>query len=390
MTTAENQESTDDAGNSGGTVTIGVVADPVAAPADVGRQLARDLPGLLSTQLDEGCSWRVEVVNEQLPPSDDSHTELMQVGIDRMSRHGWDIAVCVTDQPLGSGREPIVGDVSKQRGVVVVSLPAFGAMLLRRRVRGVVAQLITDLRSSGTPEEGTQQHRRRRLPWLARRFRRATPEQDGADVRVLASRGRTRLLIGMVRDNRPWRLVLGLAGALAGAFAFSAFYLISTTLWQLASTMGPWRMVVTAIGSVVIMVGWLIAYHHLWEPMRNRPVFERDQAALFNLSTTLTLFLGVGFMYAGLYVANLAVASVVLTPTVFGKYISGTGFGDYALVVVVITAAATVAGAIGSGFQSENSIREAAFSYRERERRQALQKLENEREQRERDEPPST
>ena len=378
------------AGGDDQAITVGIVADPVAAPVEVGQQLVRDLPKVLSTQLDEDHEWRVEVVNEQLPSSDDRHAELVEVAQDRMSRHGWDIAVCVTDQPLRSGREPIVGDVSKQHDVVVVSLPAFGAMSLRRRVRGVVTQLINDLRSPGTPEEGTVQHRRRRLPGLARSFRRVAPEQDSIDMRVLASRGRARLLVGMVRANRPWRLVLGLAGPLAGAFAFSAFYLISTTLWRLASSMELWRLVVTAVGSMVIMVVWLIVYHQLWEPVKNRPVFERDQALLFNTSTMLTLLVGVGFMYAGLYVANLAASSVVLTPSVFGQYVGSTGFSEYALVMVVVTAAATVAGAIGSGFQSENSIREAAFSYRERERRQALREAQERREQREYDEPTDT
>lgn len=390
MGTTNSQDSETESSYHGPTLSVGLVADPVAAPAAVGHQLARDLPDMLSTQLNDGHRWRVEVVNEQLPASDNRHTELVEVAHDRMTRHGWDLAVCVTDQPLRTGREPIVGDVSKQHGVAVVSLPAFGAMLLRRRVRDVVIQQINDLRTPGTPEEGTPQHRRRRVAGLSRNFRRVTPDQGDIDVRIMASRGRTRLLVGMVRDNRPWRLVLGLAGPLAGAFAFSAFYLISTTLWQLASSMEPWRLVLTAIGSVLIMVVWLIVYHSLWEPVRHRPIFERDQAILFNISTILTLIVGVGIMYSGLYVANLAVSAVVLTPSVFGRYVGSTAFSEYALAMLVVSAAATVAGAIGSGFQSENSIREAAFSYRERERRQALREAQARREQRDRDEPTDT
>ena len=94
--------------------------------------------------------------------------------------------------------------------------------------------------------------------------------------------------------------------------------------------MASWRLVLTAVGSVLIMVIWLIVYHHLWEPVRHRPVFERDQALHFNVSTVLTLLVGVGFMYVGLYLANLAVSSVVLTPSVFGQYVGDTGFLVYA------------------------------------------------------------
>lgn len=51
--------------------------------------------------------------------------------------------------------------VGNSRGVVV-SLSAFGAMALRRRARGVVAQLIADLSSRDTPGDDTEAHRRRR------------------------------------------------------------------------------------------------------------------------------------------------------------------------------------------------------------------------------------
>lgn len=366
------------------TVTVGVVADPVAAPAQIAEQLTHDLPRLLSEQLEDNCVWRVDVHRERLPPSDDRHTEMMDVASERMRQHGWDLAACITDLPLRSGRQPIVADMSNERRVLVVSLPAFGGMALRRRVRGVVTQLVVDMRSRGTPSEGTEEHRRRRLPWLANRFQRVTPEQRDVDVRVLASRGMVRLLIGMVRDNRPWRLVFGLTGPLVGAFAFSAFYLISTSVWRLASTMGPLRLLAAVLGSVAVMVAWLIAYHRLWEQTMGRPVHEREQAVLFNASTVLTLIIGVGCMYGALYVVNLIAASVVLTPEVFGQYIGpGLGFGDYAVVMLLVTAAATVAGAVGSGFESENSIREAAFSYRERERRQVLHDTQTRREQQE-------
>ena len=36
---------------------------------------------------------------------------------------------------------------------------------------------------------------------------------------VIAAYGRVRLLLGMVRANRPWRLVPALSGAFAGALA---------------------------------------------------------------------------------------------------------------------------------------------------------------------------
>jgi hypothetical protein len=45
---------------------------------------------------------------------------------------------------------------------------------------------------------------------------------------------------------------------------------------------------------------------------------------------------------------------------------------DYANVALLVTASGTVTGAIGSGFGSEDAIREAAYRYRERNAGRAL------------------
>jgi hypothetical protein len=366
------------------TVVVGVIADPVTELTRIARQLAQDLPRLLAEQLQEDCTWQVDVRREQLPASDVERTDMMEVGTRRKRQYGWDLVVCVTDLPLRQGKQPVVADVSNSRSAIVLSMPAFGAMPLRRRVGGVVTQLIADLRGGGTAAEHTEAHRRRRLPALASQFRRVTPGQDGVDIRVVASRGGMRLLIGMVRANRPWQLVFGLRGPLAGAFAFSAFYLISTSVWQLATTMGPLRLLASALGSVAVMVSWLVIYHHLWERTAGLRTGEREHALLFNSTTVLTLAIGVGFMYLALYAVNLAAASVVLVPEVFGQYVgSDPGIWDYARVMVLVTAAGTVAGAVGSGFESEDAVREAAYSFRDRERREALRELQRRREEEE-------
>lgn len=357
-----------------GTVVVGVVADPVASPVQVARQLEQELPGLLSEQLADR-QWRVEVHRERLPPSDMQRFEMMNVAADYKRQRGWDFAVCITDLPLVTDRQPVVADASSSRNVAVVSLPAFGAMALRRRVLGVVAQLIEDLRGETTPEEGSEEHRRSRVAALGGAFRRTTPDQDGIDLRILATRGRLRLLVGMVRDNQPWRLVSGLRGALVGAFAFSAFYLINATLWELAITMAVWQLVAVVLASITVMLTWLIVYHHLWERARNLPAREREQAVLFNASTVLTLAIGLACGYVGLYVLNLIAALIVFTPEVFSQYVGAEyGLGEYLLVALLATSAATVAGAIGSGFESEESVHEAAYSYRERARREAIRR----------------
>ena len=363
-------------------VTVGVLTDPVAMPVLIGRQLAQDLPEVLSDHVDPAREWTVQVHQERLPPSDSRHTAMMELAESEMDERGWDITVCVTDLPMRSGKQAIMGDVNTGRRVIVISLPAFGAMNLRRRIRAVVAQLIADVHRPGDPEEGTEQHARRRLPVLSGRFQRLTPDQNGVDARIASRSGSLRLLSGMVRANRPWRLVWGMTGPLVGAFAFSAFYLLNSTVWELATTLSPWRLVLTVIGALTVMTGWLVVYHHLWEPVRERPRGEREQAVLFNASTVVTLTTGVTFMYIGLCVVNLIASLVLLPPSILQSYIAGSvGVSTYVLIPLLVTSAATVAGAIGSGFESEDSVRNAAFSLRERERREAFREKHEQRQQ---------
>ncbi len=362
-------------GQSESCLTVGVLADPVAMPVLIGDQLAQDLPQLLTDQVDSEQAWDAQVLRERLPPSDSRHTAMMELAETKMAEYGWDMVVCVTDLPMRSGKRAIMADMNSERRVVVVSLPAFGAMALRRRVGAVATQLVADIHLPGTPQEGSAQHQRRRLPVLAGRFRRQTPDQAGVDARISSSWGNARLLLGMVRANRPWRLVWSLTGPLVGAFAFSAFYLLNATVWEMATMLSAWRLVLAVVGALTVMTGWLIVYHQLWEPARNRPRIEREQAVLFNATTVLTLGLGVAFLYVGLFAVNAGASLVLLSPDILQSYVAGqVSAGTYLLIPLLVTAAGTVAGAIGSGFESEDSVRNAAFSLRERERREAFRR----------------
>lgn len=370
---------TDDGEND---ITVGVITDPVAMPVLIGKQLAQELPQVLSDHVDPTREWTVQVHQERLPPSDSRHTAMMELAETERDERGWDITVCITDLPMRSGKQAIMGDVNIARRVIVISLPAFGAMNLRRRVRAVVAQLIADIHRPGDLEERAEEHARRRLPVLGRRFRRQTPDQSGVDARVSSRWGALRLLFGMVRANRPWRLIWGMTGPLVGAFAFSAFYLLNSTVWELATTLSPWRLVLTVVGALAVMTGWLVIYHRLWEPVRDRPRGEREQAVLFNASTVVTLSTGVAFMYIGLCLVNLTASLVLLPPGLLESYIAGpVGVSTYVLIPLLVTSAGTVAGAIGSGFESEDSVRNAAFSLRERERRDAFREKYEQRQQ---------
>jgi multisubunit Na+/H+ antiporter MnhE subunit len=204
-------------------------------------------------------------------------------------------------------------------------------------------------------------------------YRLVSPSDQGVDARVVASRGRWRLLVGMVRDNRPWRLLFGLRGAIVAAFAFSAFWMINPSVWQLSAAHGPLRLALISTGTVGAMVAWLILYHRLWESVDREDAEGREQALLFNASTVLTLSIGVTIAYVGLLVVNFAAANIVIAPSVLAETIQRSpGIADLAMLTWLATSGASMAGALGTGFESEQSVRQAAYSRREQERRSQL------------------
>lgn len=214
-----------DLAESFGAVVVGILADPEGAPAEVGRHLVEVLPDRLSERFDDGRDWTLRVRYERLPGGElGTHDEMLVHGSRRRVELGWDLVVCVTDLPLRDGKRPLVADVASARGVAVVSLPGFGATRLRRRVTDVVRELVVELATGADeaePDDGGPlcQVMARDLPGP---FRVVAPEAPDIDARVVATRGRWRLLVGMVRDNRPWRLLFGLRATLASTMWFSA------------------------------------------------------------------------------------------------------------------------------------------------------------------------
>ncbi|MBP2371887.1 hypothetical protein [Pseudonocardia parietis] len=184
-------------------------------------------------------------------------------------------------------------------------------------------------------------------------------------------RGRLRLLGGMVRANRPWRLVPSLAPALAAAGAGAAFGIFYSNIWQLATALGTGRQVTVMLLALVAMTAWLIGNNGLWESSRHRSL--REEMVLSNLSTVLTVACGVLIMFILLLLFTLLAAALVIPPHYLGSTLmQPPGIGDYVMIAWLSTSMGTVAGALGSGFADESAVRQAAYSRREQERRARL------------------
>ena len=190
--------------------------------------------------------------------------------------------------------------------------------------------------------------------------------------------GRGRLLLGMVLANRPWLLVPGLKSALVAALATGAIATINSTVWLLAGSMSWWRLTIATIASIALVVGWIVIDGELWDRPDDDSAEARERSRLYNASTLLTLTTGVLICYLALYVVNLAWALFVLDPAVMGGNLhTSVGYGDLFVLAWFVASAATVGGGLGTGLESDEAIRAAAYSKREEDRRDRLARERN-------------
>ncbi|MER6287598.1 hypothetical protein [Streptomyces sviceus] len=360
---------------------VALLADP-DAPTEIAQRMARTLPARLAHKSVQGQRFDVEVVSEPFTARTEDLPTLMRRIMDRGRAESWDIVVALTDLPLHSQGHKLVVDLSHDHGLALLSLPTLGGLRLQTRARRVVEEAVLSLartRASGSGVEGPQQSQPLLAPFVSR-FAPIHPGQVGAeetaDLRYVVSgpRGYLRVLVGMVRANRPWRLVPGLSKALAAALATGAVATVNSTIWSLAESLSAPRLVIATIGSIALMIGWLIVDANLWHRTAEQSPEARQRARLYNASTVVTVGIGVLVCYLGLIVINLVWALFILNGQVFAST-TGTPLNatQYWTLSWFVASVATVGGALGSGLESDESIRAAAYSKREQERRLMLQ-----------------
>ena len=361
------------------TVTLGLLSDP-GLPAELSADLAEQLPDLLEHETDGRARWRVETASQQLSLDEHGTLPSVEIGQRALAEHRWDLVILVTELPRRAGTQPIISDYGLASGVGLVSLPGLGAMGLRRQARKVIVHLAAEylidkpLGDGGTDKQGQGGPRAHRALSLGAPVQHIGSSNEGIDAHLAltGTRGRLRRLAGMVRANRPWRLVPSLSPAIAGAAAGAAFGVFYSNIWQLADAFSGWRLTLVNVLAVLAMTAWLIIDNSLWERPSDRKL--REEAALYNAATTLTISIGVLCMYALLFVVTLVSALVVIPPDYLATTLKHpSGFGEFAIVAWLSASMGTVAGALGSGLASEDAVRQAAYSKREQERRQSLQ-----------------
>ena len=344
-------------------VVVGLLADP-GPPAELARALARRLPARLERRLAPRTDWQVETLECAFTAGHEDGSALFDVAERQRVDQGWDVAICLTDLPLRVDDGPLVADVAASGRVALVSIPALGGLRLRHRARGAVVRIIGQL--TGHEDEAADL-----LPEPTGPLASTTPSTPAVARRVVATgaRGRLRLIAGMLRANQPWRLVPSLSGALVGALATSAIATVNSTVWLVSDSLSAQRLAAITVLTLVAMVVWLIVDANLWETSAGAT--DRHKRRLYNTATVLTLSAGVLCCYVALLVVNMGAAALVLPVAPMESILTHpVDAGDYFRLAVFVTAAATVGGALGSGFDSDEAVRRAAYGRRERARRE--------------------
>lgn len=347
---------------------VGLIADP-GLPLSLALTLTKSLPEVLEAELDTTAGWEVEVAEFSVPLDRHGEVELNAHSRKLREAAGWDYLVYLTDLPKYQNNEPLASSLNTGHASAVVVLPALG-IVRGRRLRRAVVQVLAALHGVGDPYLRANG----RLPAVVDPFaleRRIEAAEHGDDAfeTVRGLRGRLLLLVGMVRSNRPWRLVPELSSAMAAALATGAFGIFYTSIWSMADFLPPLRLALISLLSVMIMGSWLVLHNGLWErPVGSR---HREKRVVYNLATLATIGSAVLLMYLALFVIILAGALIVIDAKFLGMQLGhDVGFSEYVNLSWLSASLGTIAGAVGSSLDDAESVRKATYSQREFQRRQ--------------------
>lgn len=313
---------------------VGLIAAP-GLVEDLASSLAHELPALLHERFPD-TAWLFAARTEVRAGPAGIDVDLVRLARERMLEEGWDLAICLTELPLHVGRRPVTAYGSVALGVGLVSVPALGALDVEDRVRESVLGLVERMLGN-----------------------------SGREVRFLdgAVRGNLRLLAGMIRANRPWELITRLSRALAAALGGAAFSLVSPGVWKVAAGAASSRLLVLAVGSILVTCASLIVAHQLWEPSPSPGA--RDRVLLVNLAVVLTVILGVLTLYLALLVINATCVALLIPEDVLSQELGrAAGAGDYLKLAWLVSSLATIGGALGAVVENNLAVREAVFGYR--------------------------
>lgn len=349
-------------------VVIGILADP-GLPSDASNELVKHLPDRLRRVVSDRVTWRIQLQHRPLSLDAQGNIPIAALADAFLPQKEWDILLCVTDLPRRVGFRPVLADVSFSRHVALASVPALGGLFVRRRLRDILVYLVAQLGRGGSlPLEVTRIHIRYGGRFVPVRWLDHPTERIDASLVLDGLVGRSRLLMGMVKNNHPWRLVPELSTTLAAGFATAAFGIFYSSIWNLADFLSWRRLALISVLAVAAMVFWMTVQNDMWEKRKHRN--SREEAVMYNVVTIVTMVVGIGFLYLVLFtVIFLGSQAIIDTEYLEQQLGHPANTGSYVDLAWLASSLGTFAGALGSGLESQEAVYRAMYGRRERERR---------------------
>ncbi|GAA1134017.1 hypothetical protein [Citricoccus alkalitolerans] len=349
------------------TMVVGLMVDP-GLSRQVARSAAGDLKQDLSDHGDDGHRWEVEVGEENLPLTAEGDIPLMDQAGELRSRYGWDFVLYLTDLPRYHDEDPLLCEVSATHRAALVSLTAMGAFRLKAKIRKLLIAVIHSAR------EGADDYPLVKTVQTILGFKgaRRVSRQGRGDAAYIVLPGwlsRLNLLSGMVRSNKPGRMLPALSGAITAATASGAFGVYYSSIWALADAAHPARLVMIAVIVILALTGWLIFRNGLWN--KRKEIVSPWQGGMDNVTTVIMVATSVALMYLVLTAVLFGLSLAVISPGyLHSELMHPVSLLDYAELSWLAASLGTLFGALGSNFDSNEKIRAATYSKRQHERMQ--------------------
>lgn len=273
---------------------------------------------------------------------------------------GVNVTLVLTEIPRHTEGKPLMAEIFPDSNLGVISCPTLGAWATKKRI----LKALVDCTIRLSPTNDRRDPAEYGLRWSQ------WGEHDKTGSLVLHAHtftGGPRTVMGMTLANQPWRTVPHLSGALAAASATGAFGIFYNSIWEMAESLSIFRLLFIGVLAMTAMGLWLLLSNRLWD----RPKHEKFSTVvlLYNLSTVLTLGLLMLFLYLSLMVLILLGGLAVIDPSFMSEILgSEAEFINYLEIAWLSAAMGTVAGALGSGFDSDETLKQLTHGQRERQR----------------------
>lgn len=413
-------------------ITVGIISAPDLATKLAIKSL-ENLEKVLKKKIDSNADWKIEQVTDPLTGAAEAAQEILYSAASIKHKKQWDYAICLTDLPIFFQKDIVVADVSLLYNVAQISIPTFGFLAMKKRMKKAVIYLLAELyeqdyndksqlEHSYTPdkqyEETTVHSLKRIFPFLPMR-RQVNPDihfkselnfvkeefhfkrnnnpkgkedktnrdddqdtdsydinDNNIDVRYLMYpriNGKLKLILGMTVANNPLKIMASFKGVTAVAFTTGAFAFIFPTIWKLGQAFSLFRLIVIMAAAIAGLIAWLIIAHNLWErpSTRNEPTLRR----LYNMVTVTTLAIDVLTYYIVLFILFSITIMLIVPVDYFQDEIkdingSGSAFFQYLLAAWATTSISTIVSAIGVGLEDEELVKDITYGYRQKRRYQ--------------------